>query len=169
MNSQDPSHLPFFTRYTTLVTETDLVGAMRAQITDLRRLLDTVDEANADRVHPPFAWTIKQVLQHMIDTERVFGYRAMRFSRGDNLPLPGFDQDAYANAIDVAPWRLADLVYEFEFLRNSHYLMFTHLPADAWTRKGTASNLEWSVTDLAKAIIGHARHHLQIIEKRLQT
>lgn len=157
----------FFERYTVLVTESDLVRAMDEQMNVSHQLLGGVSDSRAGQIDPPFGWTIKQVVQHMIDAERVFGYRALRFSRGDTTALPGFDENAYASAIDVSNRTLKNLLDEWDGLRVSHVQMFKHLEKAAWTRKGTASNLEWSVTDLAKAMIGHARHHLQIIEKRL--
>ncbi len=157
----------FFEKYTVLVTETDLVAAMRDQIEVFQRLLGEVDRDRSNRVDPPYAWTIKQVMQHIIDAERVFGYRAMRFARRDSTPLPGFDENAYAAAVDVTDTDLPSLVDEHMMLRMSHVAMFGRFSSGAWARNGTASNIDWGVTDLAKAIIGHARHHLQIIEKRL--
>lgn len=158
----------FFERYTVLVNESDLVGALITQVATARTLLGALTDARASQADPPYTWTIKQVLQHLIDAERVFGYRALRFSRGDVTPLPGFDENAYANAIDVSGRTVSDLLDEFDALRRSHVLFFKNLAQDAWTRKGTASGIEWSVTDLAKALVGHARHHLQIVEKRLR-
>lgn len=158
---------PFFRRYTQLVTETDLAGAMRTQLEEMRRLLGALTEERANRVDAPYTWSIKQVLQHVIDAERVFGYRALRFSRADPTPLPGFDENAYAGAVEVQARPLSTLLEEFDWLRRSHVLLFEHLAEKAWSRKGTASGLEWTVDDLARAIIGHARHHLRIVEQRL--
>jgi hypothetical protein len=159
----------FFERYTVLVHESDLIGALGSQIDEVRTLLGTVTDARASQLDLPYTWTIKQVVQHIIDAERVFGYRALRFSRADATPLPGFDENAYASAIDVSGRSAADLVEEFESLRRSHVLLFKNLAPDAWAQKGTASGIEWSVMDLAKAVVGHARHHLQIVEKRLSS
>lgn len=157
----------FFERYTVLVTESDLVAALTQQVSVVGKLLGNLSDARANQVDPPYGWTIKQVVQHMIDAERVFSYRALRFSRGDKTPLPGFDENEYASAVDVTDRTLGSLVTEFVALREANVLMFRELPEAAWRRTGIASGMEWSVTDLARSIIGHARHHLQIIEKRL--
>lgn len=158
----------FFERYTVLVTETDLVAAMREQARTVDRLLANLLPDRVNRVDPPYTWTIKQVMQHILDAERVFSYRALRFARGDATALPGFDENAYAAAIDVTNRPLSELSEEFRSLRIGNVLFFASLPKEAWTRKGIASGIEWSVTDLAKAVVGHARHHLLIVEKRLK-
>jgi hypothetical protein len=161
------SNDPPFARYLALVTEPDLVAALREQSDETADLVRRVPQQEGDRVHPPYGWSIKQVLGHLIDTERVFGYRAMRISRGDATPLPSFDQDAFVAGGGFDKRSLQDLGDEFESLRRAHVIMFQHLPEGTWSNAGTASGLTWTVENLARAMVGHVRHHSIIIRKRL--
>ena len=129
--------------------------------------LKGVAESEASVCHSPYTWTIKQVVGHLTDAERVFGYRALRFARGDSTPLPGFDENAYAKAICLDGIPLTDLVAEFANLRRSHVAFFEHLSEDAWQRRGTANNVAVSVRALAYILVGHERHHAAILRKRL--
>jgi hypothetical protein len=97
----------------------------------------------------------------------VFGYRALRFGRGDSTPLPGFDENAFASAAESTRLPLADLVSAFEAARRSNLWLFRNLPAAAWARSGEANNNRVSVRALAHIIVGHARHHTAILRKRL--
>ncbi|HEY7088947.1 MAG TPA: DinB family protein [Tepidisphaeraceae bacterium] len=157
----------FFGNYIPLVTEGDVVGAMHDQLEQLAALLRPVPESVGNVRHPPYTWSIKEVVGHITDTERVFSYRAMRIARADTTPLPGFDQDAYVSVANFDRLPLASLVSEFEAVRRSSIILFTNLPADAWLRRGEASKVTLSVRALAYAIVGHARHHQKILQKRL--
>jgi hypothetical protein len=128
-----------------------------------------VSESNASVCHPPYTWTIKQVVGHLTDSERVFGYRALRFARGDATPLPGFDENAYAKAIRLDHIPLGDLVAELASLRQSHVRFFEHLSDEAWQRRGIANNDPVSVRALAYILVGHERHHSLIVRKRLSS
>ena len=128
--------------------------------------LHAVPESQGNVLHPPYTWSIKQVVNHLVDCERIFGYRALRIARGDETPLPGFDENAYARATDSNLCQLTDLASEFEALRKSHVLMFRHFPPAAWTRSGTANNNPVSVRATAFILVGHVRHHFAILRKR---
>jgi DinB superfamily len=174
MNSSQPRGAPdsseyssFFGNYIPLVTEIDAVAAMQGQLEQFLALLRSVPESVGNMRHAPYTWSIKEVVGHIIDTERVFAYRAMRIARADATPLPGFDQDAYVSAANFDRLPLASLVGEFAALRRSNVLLFSNLPADAWLRRGEASKIPLSVRALAYAIVGHARHHQKILETRL--
>ena len=156
-----------FANYIGLVTETDILAAMAAQLDDAMRLLRPVPEAVGNQRHPPYTWSVKQVVGHITDTERIFAYRALRFARGDVTSLPSFDENAYADAAESDRVSLASLVNEFEAVRRADLLLFQHLPGDAWSRRGVASGQTLTVRALAYAVVGHARHHLAILRKRL--
>ncbi len=160
-------HAPAYEKYISLVPEEDILETMRSALSQPLSFLANVPESEACVCHPPFTWTIKQVVGHLIDCERVFGYRALRFARGDSTPLPSFDENAYANAAHHDRIPLGDLVAEFANLRRSHVAFFEHLPKDAWHRHGTANNAAMSVRALAYALVGHERHHAAILRKRL--
>ena len=157
----------FYARYIDSVSETDIVTAMQTQRLELVARWRTIEPAATTIIHPPYQWTLRQVVGHLSDGERVFGYRALRFSRGDESELPGFDENLYVRNADFdhCPW--ADLVAEFDALRHANCLLFRHLDAEAWHRSGIASGQRVSVRALAYIIVGHVRHHGRIIESRL--
>jgi DinB superfamily len=154
-------------RYIELVPEGDIVDVLQKQLSEISSLLGALTEQQANAVHPPYAWTIKQVIGHMIDAERVFGYRALRFARNDPQPLPGFDEGPYMENANFGVYRIGELTAEFENLRRSHISFFRHLEDKAWGCSGVANNTPVSVRALAYIIAGHAQHHLLILRKRL--
>ena len=168
MASPAPSEYdPYYEPYLSLVTEPDVLGALDDQLAEVDRVLGGVPEAEADAVHEPYTWTVKQVVGHCIDNERVFGYRAARYAAGDATPLPGYDQDAYVAGSDYAAPTLADLVAELGDLRRGNARMLRRLPAAAWHRRGPADGRDMSVRAVAHLLVGHLRHHLNILAKRL--
>src|SRR5262249_8083458 len=116
---------------------------------------------------PPYTWSIKEVVGHLADTERVMGYRALRFARGDATPLPGFDENEYAKIANFDRLPLPALVSELDVVRRSHLILFPNMPADAWDRGGEANQNHVTVRALAYILVGHGRHHTAIVRKRL--
>lgn len=168
MRRPEPTEYSAFpARYIDLVPETDVLAAMSAQFDEMLAFLRAIPEAQGDVCHPPYTWTVKQVVGHLTDGERIFGYRALRFARGDQTPLPGFEENDYANAVDYTRLTLADVVGEFEAVRRSTLWLFRNLPAAAWERTGLASDNRVSVRALAYVVVGHVRHHGGILRKRL--
>lgn len=168
MPGPDPSeYAPYYGKYISLVDEQDPIEAMRSELARTLELLGGILEVDSLIRHAPYTWSIREVVGHLIDSERVFGYRALRFARGDSTPLPGFDENAYAaaGAFDRCP--LASLRDEFAYLRRSHLELFANLPNEAWDRRGTANGAEVSVRALAYILVGHERHHVSIVRKRL--
>jgi DinB superfamily len=153
--------------YVTLVPEVDIVAAMRSELAKTMALLNGIADHDAIVCHPPYTWTIKQVVGHLTDCERIFGYRALRFARGDATPLPGFDENDYARFAESHQRPLRDLAAEFEALRNSHLWLFQNLPANAWLQRGSANGNDVSVRAIAYIIVGHERHHATILRRRL--
>jgi hypothetical protein len=157
----------YYGKYIDLVPEADVVAALAAQLDEVLPFLRSVPEAQGNVRHPPYTWSIKEVVGHLTDCERVFGYRALRFARGDATALPGFDETAYARAAESDRRPLADLVAEFEALRRSHVLFFRNLPDAAWSRSGEANGNRVTVRAAAYILVGHTRHHAAILRKRL--
>ncbi len=153
--------------YLQLVPEGDLLSILAAQADDLARLVGKLNDEQSLMRHPPYTWSIKQVVGHLADCERVFGYRALRLARNDKTPLPGFDENAYMQFANFDRCPIGDLVAEFELLRRSHLAMFRHLEADAWLRIGVVNSHPMSVRAVACVMAGHAQHHLIILHKRL--
>jgi DinB superfamily len=158
-----PSYGPYVAR----VPEDDILLAMRSEMARTLALLSGVADRDAGVCHPPYTWTIKQVIGHLTDCERIFGYRALRFARGDSTPLPGFDENHYAQLADSDQRPLAALTAEFHAVRNSHVCMLENLPPHAWTKSGTANGSVVSVRAIAYIIVGHERHHMTILRRRL--
>jgi hypothetical protein len=158
-------HSEFHARYVNLVPEDDLLAALRAQ-TSATRVAVLAFSDRPDHCYAPGKWSVKQVLGHMTDTERVFGYRALSFARGDTSPLPGFEQDDWMKAADFSAYRLEDLLTEFETVRAGHRSWLAHLPDAAWERRGVASGQGVTVRALAYMLLGHERAHVQILRER---
>jgi hypothetical protein len=157
----------YYANYVALVPEDDVLLAMRSSLAEGLTFLAGVPESEACRRHPPYTWSVKEVVGHITDSERIFGYRALRFARNDSTPLPGFDENAYVPAAGFDRQPLCDLVGEFEAVRRSHLALFGHLTDVAWTRSGTANGNGVSVRALAFIIVGHQRHHVAILRRRL--
>jgi hypothetical protein len=168
MSRPDPTeYAPYYGKYLALVPEEDVLAALEGELAATLALLRSIPEAQAAVRHPPYTWTIKEVVGHLTDTERVFGYRALRIARGDATPRAGFDENAYARAADCDRHPLSELAAEFEAVRRSHVWLFRHLPGDAWTRRGVANDTGVSVRALAYILVGHERHHTAIVRRRL--
>ncbi|QVL32977.1 DinB family protein [Telmatocola sphagniphila] len=159
----------FYDTYIDLVNEEDVLPALEKGPAETIPFLRTVSEAVSKIVHPPYTWNLKQVLGHMIDTERVFAFRALCFARGDQNSLPGFDENAYALVAEYDSRNWQDLVEEFDLTRRSNILMFRGFKAGDLLRVGIASNNSVSVRALGYMMAGHERHHLGILRKRLQS
>jgi hypothetical protein len=160
-------YAPYYGKYITLVPEEDIRRALESQLEEMLAFLRVIPESQGEVRHPPYTWSIKEVVGHVTDCERVLGYRALRFARGDTTPLAGFDENEYARVGQFDRVPLSDLVSEFEAVRRSHVWLFRSLPDDAWSRHGEANGTAVSVRALAYILVGHARHHLTILRQRL--
>ncbi len=155
-----------YENYVALVPGDDVIAVLSRQRAETRDLLRGIPEDAADSRYAPGKWSIKELVGHIIDGERVFAYRALRFARGDRTPLAGFDQDPYVAAANSDARTLASLAEEFEHVRASTVLLLQSLDGEAWQRRGTASDNEISVRALAYIIAGHEAHHVRILRER---
>jgi hypothetical protein len=156
----------YYQRYIDLATEDDIVAALDAQAHETATLLGGISEQQAAHRYEPGKWSIKQMVGHMTDGERIFGYRALCIARGDTTPLPGFEQDPYVATAGSDDRPMADLAEEFATVRKSNVMMLRGLPEEAWSRVGTASDNEISVRALAFILLGHERHHVRVLRER---
>ena len=159
-------YAPYYERYIALIPDGDIIAILNARLDATLSLLTGIPESQAGHRYAPGKWSIKEVVGHLIDGERIFGDRALRFGRGDATPLPGFDEDEYVAHAAFDAQTLADLATEFELARRSNILMFKHFPAEAWERRGIANGNPASVLALACIMIGHETHHTGIIRSR---
>jgi hypothetical protein len=146
--------------------DADILGLLAQQQAETLARLMAVPDSRGDHRYAAGKWSVKQVILHLADTERIMAYRALRIGRGDSTPLPGFDQNLYAPASGADHRTTADLAQELTEVRQATLALFRHLPAAAWSRRGTASDTGVSVRALAWIIAGHERHHLAVLAER---
>jgi hypothetical protein len=156
----------FYAGYIARVPDGDLVGALEANLEEFVRTIGAVAEVRGGFAYAPGKWTLKEVIGHVIDGERVFSYRAMWIARGDETPLPGFDEQAWVPQSGANDRTIADLLAELRAVRAATIALLRHLPADSVTRRGTASGNGVTVRALAWIIAGHPMHHLSILRER---
>ena len=159
-------YFEYYEKYVKLVPENDIVHAMALQGEQTLSYLRALAANAGDKRYAPDKWSIKEVVGHVIDIERVFGQRALFFARKTPGPLPGIEQDDWMKVATFGNRRLADLADEFESVRRSNLFFFRHLDAEAWMRRGIASEREFTVCGIAYIILGHERHHLEILKTR---
>lgn len=157
---------PYYGKYISLVTGADILQTLEKQIEQTRTLLSSVGEERAAYRYAPDKWSIKQIVGHLVDAERVFAYRALRIARNDKTPLAGFEQDDYVSNGPFEHCTLADLVDEYATVRKSTVQLFRSLDQTAWERRGVANKDEVSVRALAYIIAGHELHHRRILEEK---
>lgn len=159
-------YAPYYERYTSLVTTDDIPGSFASQPGELRSVLDGSAEEKGTFAYAEGKWTIKELLSHIIDGERIFGYRMLRISRGDETPIEGFEQDDYIANSNANNRTFADLLEEFELNRKANVLLLNSMDEAALRRIGTASDNPVSTRALVTIMIGHVTHHLNILKER---
>jgi hypothetical protein len=157
---------PYYGRYISLVPDNDILDTLQQQVKDTTILLSSLSEKDGDFHYAPEKWTVKQMLGHVIDTERIFAYRALRIARNDQTPMEGFEQDDYVRYGPFQHCRLADLIEEFGFVRNSTLALCRSLDEHAWMRRGVANKKEISVRALIYIIAGHELHHGKVLKEK---
>lgn len=154
----------FYAGYIQLVPDEDVFGLLAHQFETLTNLLGTLSAEQADFRPAPTEWSIKEVVGHINDAERVFAYRALRVSRADQTPLAGFEQDNYVRESNFVSRTIPDLLEEFDLLRRANILAFNRLSPEAQLRQGTASNAPVSVRALIYMMAGHVEHHIESLK-----
>lgn len=155
-----------FGKYIQLVPEGNIVDVIAGQEKETSGLLDSLSEEQGHLRYAEGKWSLKEVIGHITDTERVMSYRLLRIARGDATPLPGFDQDLFMNHSPFGSWSLAQLAEDYRAVRNATLMLLRGLSEEAWSRRGTASGVELTVRALAYIIAGHERHHLGIVREK---
>jgi hypothetical protein len=159
-------YAPYYEKYISLVPEGGVVETLERQLEETLALLGGVSEEKAASRYEPGKWSVKEVVGHLIDAERIFAYRALAIARGDRARLPGMEQDEYMASANFDARTLVDLLDEFAHVRRANIHMFRALDADAWTRRGVASENEVTVRAIAHIIAGHEAHHVRILRER---
>lgn len=157
---------PFYKGYVKLVEQPDVLQAMRISGYRTMELIHSIPEAKTDFRYAEGKWTIREVLCHMIDAERIFGYRALRFARNDKTPLSGFDEQEYARELNASSRSLKQIGDEMQHLRTTSVDLFESFNGEMLKRKGSANGNELSVVALGFIIAGHETHHCKILRER---
>ena len=162
-----PDEFPsFYAGYVSQVPDGEVVEALIGGAEIAAALLHDLSEDQAERAYAPGKWTLKEVLLHCADAERIFAYRALRIARGDQTPLPGWDENAYAPMSDANARSLDSLMNELESVREASVTLFEGLSEAAWSRSGNANGKSVTVRALAWITAGHLLHHLAVIQDR---
>src|SRR5262249_36758084 len=157
---------PYYGRYISLVPESQILALLKQQAEKTLKLLNSRSESDGNSRYSPDKWTVKQILGHLIDSERAFAYRALRIARNDQTPIEGFEQDDWVRDGGFERRSLADLIEEFRTVRAGTLSLLLNLSEEAWTRTGTANNNRVSVRALAYIIAGHELHHRRILQEK---
>ncbi len=160
----DIEYAPYFARYVSLVPEVDVLALLQDQVAGINRLSAIVSVDRESFRYATGKWSIREVVGHLIDAERVFGYRAFCISRGERALLPKFDENSYVAESRYDECSLVDLASEFTLVRRGNLAFMHQLTGKEWTRMGTASNNPVSVRALAYVMAGHVRHHFVVLK-----
>ncbi len=167
MNHPDKNeYAEYYDRYVSLVEETDIIKVFEDQQAEVRELFKEITEEKSLYSYAEGKWTIKELLGHLTDGERIFAYRALRISRADKTPMEGFEQDGYIENSNFNNTKLSELLDEFLYTRKANIIFFQNLTGENWLRTGTASGATVSVRALAYIMVGHIRHHVSILRER---
>jgi uncharacterized damage-inducible protein DinB len=166
LRPQPGEYAPYYEKYLSQIQGNDILATLDDQRRQMLLLLSGRTEADGDLRYAPGKWTVKEVLGHVCDAERIFAYRALRISRNDPTPMEGFDENDYVRNGPFARRTLADLIEDFTAVRRATISLFRNLDEAAWARRGVANKNEVTVRALAYIIAGHELHHRKIIEEK---
>ena len=163
---QSDEYAPYYEKYVSLIASDDILGVLETQRVQMAQLLAARSDREGNFRYAPDKWSVKEIIGHICDAERIFAYRLLRIGRGDKTPLPGFEQDDYIPTGNFNARTLADLAAEFAAVRAGTITLVQSLPQEAWARAGTASNNPVSARALAYIIAGHEMHHRRILDEK---
>lgn len=157
---------PAFERYVARVPEADVLAAFAQQAGDVKAALAAIPAAREKDRYAPDKWSVRQLVGHVIDAERIMGYRLLSVARGDAAALPGFDEEAYSQVAGHDATPLPSLLEEFLALRQSQLLMLSGFTPAAWGREGVANHSRITARALPYIMVGHVRHHLAVLKEK---
>lgn len=166
MRPESTDYSPGVAGYVANVPEDDVIAALEKQREETTKLVSSLSEEKGAFRYEPGKWSIREVLGHITDCERVFAYRAMAIARGEQQSLPGFDENVYAQNSAFDALTLQQLLNSYLAVRSSTILLFKQMPADAWDRRGTANGKTATPRAFAYVTVGHERHHVKILRER---
>lgn len=167
MKTPLPEEYPaYFEVYISAVKEEEILPFMVDQPTEVEALAATIPADKEDYKYADNKWTIKEVFSHITDTERIMAYRALRFARKDQTPIPGFDEDYFVANSDLSKLSIKELVEEFKLVRQANMALFTQFDEEVLNQTGSSNGKIISVRGIIYMIAGHATHHLNILKER---
>ena len=166
LRPQPGEYAPYYEKYLSQIESNDILSTLDDQRRQMLLLLSGRTEADCDLRYAPDKWSLKEVLGHINDTERIMAYRALRIARGDATPLAGFEQDDYVRNGPFSDRSLADLIEDYIAVRRATITLFRNLDEAAFARRGVANKNDVTVRALAYIIAGHELHHRRIIEEK---
>ncbi|SFB27857.1 DinB superfamily protein [Flavobacterium swingsii] len=165
-NLLESDYPAYFGTYINHVQNDDCIAVMEENLSDFVTFIENISVEKYNYKYQEDKWTIKDIVRHIIDAERIFAYRALRFARFDRTPIPGFEENDYAANVNTTTIEMADLLQEFILVRKSTIKLFESFTEDMLVAKGIASGKEISVLALGFIISGHAIHHQNVIRER---
>ncbi|MEH7351983.1 DinB family protein [Neobacillus drentensis] len=156
----------YYVPYVNLVSDGDLLPILKENLDATIALFEGISEEDGHFRYAPGKWSIKEVLVHMTDTERIMAYRLLRIGRGDQTPLAGFSENDYINGSQFNQLPIKNIIEDFIAVRKSTITLIQNMPEEAWIRKGFANDKEITTRAIAYIILGHAIHHCNIINER---
>ncbi|MEP0860534.1 MAG: DinB family protein [Ignavibacterium sp.] len=169
MRPAKTDYAEYYQRYIDLIEGEDILNILSSLNKETSDVLNSFSQNKGDFAYAPGKWSVKEVVGHMMDTDRIFAYRALAIARGEKQPLPSFDQDEYVKNGMFKSRELSDLTYEYRLLRESNILLFKGFDQSVYSNRGVAAGNEVTVLALMWMIAGHQKHHINILrEKYLQ-
>ncbi|MFL0352512.1 DinB family protein [Xanthomarina sp. GH4-25] len=162
----ETEYAPFYANYINKSGSEGLISGLESSLKEVLAFFNSIPEDKLGFSYDVGKWTIKDIMQHLIDSERVFAYRALRFARQDKTPLPGFEENAYAQTAQANSKSREDLLNEYQLVRGSSIMLFKSFNNDILKLIGSASNSDMSVRAIGFVIVGHEKHHIDIIKSR---
>ncbi|PWI29232.1 damage-inducible protein DinB [Flavobacteriaceae bacterium LYZ1037] len=162
----ETEYAPFYANYINKSGSEGLISGLESSLKEVLAFFNSIPENKLEFSYDVGKWTIKDIMQHLIDSERVFAYRALRFARQDKTPLPGFEENAYAQTAQANSKSREDLLNEYQLVRGSSIMLFKSFNNDILKLIGSASNSDMSVRAIGFVIVGHEKHHIDIIKSR---
>ncbi|MEZ7497916.1 DinB family protein [Flavobacterium sp. Arc3] len=162
----DTEYAPFYADYVSELEDVNLIEELEISLHDFIKFVQNIPMNKFDYRYAEGKWTIKEIIQHLIDTERIFSYRAMRISRNDKTPLPSFEENDYVDNTNANERNLQGLLTEMALVRQSTIALFKSFSEEQLTRMGVASNSAVSVRAIGFITIGHQKHHQKIFQER---
>jgi hypothetical protein len=167
MARPDLARIPeWYHKYITKTEGDDLIGLLEEQLADLSSFMNSIPAVRYDHRYAEGKWTLKDLFQHMLDGERIFAYRALRFARKDNTPLPGFEENDYAISARASRRKWNDMLEEFQLVRRSNIILFRSFDEEELEREGIASGNSIYVRAIGFILVGHINHHIGVIRER---